>query len=41
MIKDEKILLMSKQIAEIISKSYNPDFRYLPNSSSFVIEAIK
>jgi len=41
MIGDGEVLLLRKQIAELVSTEYHSDFRYLPNSSSFVIEAKK
>ena len=41
MIDNEDVSLMRKQIAELISSEHQSDFRYLPNSSSFVIEAKK
>jgi SAM-dependent methyltransferase len=40
-INDENNLLLGKQIAEMISVNGQTDFRYIPNASSFVIEAIK
>ena len=41
MIGDAEVLLLRKQIAELVSTEYHSDFRYLPNSSSFVMEAKK
>jgi len=41
MIGDGEVTLLRKQIAELVSTEYHSDFRYLPNSSSFVMEAKK
>jgi 2-polyprenyl-3-methyl-5-hydroxy-6-metoxy-1,4-benzoquinol methylase len=40
-IEDERILSIRKDIAELISAEYQSEFRFLPNSSSFVMEAKK
>jgi 2-polyprenyl-3-methyl-5-hydroxy-6-metoxy-1,4-benzoquinol methylase len=40
-IHDEKILKIRKYIAEEISSNHLSEYRHLPNSSSFVIEAFK
>lgn len=41
MIDDDRLLEFRKQVSETISAHHQSDFRYLPNSSSFVIEAKK
>ncbi|MDA7546258.1 class I SAM-dependent methyltransferase [Alphaproteobacteria bacterium] len=40
-IKKEEIFLFRKNIAKIVSEEYQTDFSLIPNSSSFVMEAIK
>jgi SAM-dependent methyltransferase len=40
-IADDKVSALRKEISEMISSQYQTDFRYLPNSSSFVMEAKK
>ncbi len=37
----ENFLITRKQISDKVSESYQADFRFLPNASSFVMEAIK
>jgi 2-polyprenyl-3-methyl-5-hydroxy-6-metoxy-1,4-benzoquinol methylase len=40
-IEAEKVVSLRKDIAEMVSAEYQSDFRHIPNSSSFVIEAQK
>jgi len=40
-IVDDKIYELRRQISEMISSEFQVDFRYLPNSSSYVMEAKK
>ena len=40
-IVDDEVTVLRKQISEMISSNFQTDFRYLPNSSSFVMEAKK
>ena len=40
-IVDDKIYELRRQISEMISSEFQGDFRYLPNSSSYVMEAKK
>lgn len=40
-INSENFITHRKQIAEVVSKNFQSEFRLLPNASSFVMEAIK
>jgi hypothetical protein len=40
-IVDDEVTVLRKQISEMISSNFQTDFRYLPNSSSYVMEAKK
>ena len=40
-VKSENIVTMRKEIADMVSEDFQTDFRFLPNASSFVIEAFK